>query len=128
MAKYTVEEIINFKEMGILTEEDAAKLIQAITVTEQDSSIPNAHSASVDYQPSEEHIDNEDVLFNKYTHIESYCNPLYSFVISGGYGFISSNNRSCGFNVDICGNNKMSRYLLRNKKICVLDAYKSSPG
>lgn len=110
MAKYTLEDIKSYREMGIINEETAENLIKAIKICE-------------------EHTKNEDVSFYKDTHIESYRNPLFSFVISEGHGYIgSSNSRLCGFCIHILGNNKLSRYLLRNKKICVLDVYKSSPG
>lgn len=49
MAKYTVEEIINFKELGIISEETASKLIKEITYGENKCPAVNKESApSVD--------------------------------------------------------------------------------
>ena len=46
MAKYTIEEIKNFKEMGILTEADASALIKAIVMADLNGGQATAKKAT----------------------------------------------------------------------------------
>ena len=118
VAQYTVEEIKQFKETGILSDAEANQLINAITA-----------SATSDIILLESETTPESVIFDKDVDILSYRNPLFSFVITQCNGYISSHNsRSCGFEISICGNNRVSRYLLRDKEISILTSYKSSGG
>ena len=48
MAKYTIEEIKNFKEMGILTEADASALIKAIVMADLNGGQANSQKKATE--------------------------------------------------------------------------------
>ena len=72
MAKYTIEEIKNFKEMGILTEADASALIKAIVMADLNGVQPTSNKKATEAKAPRAKLTEEEKEAKKKARAEAW--------------------------------------------------------